>query len=111
MIMDEELERTVAWLETWVEEHATSRAAGRITQLLNAFKAMDGSTVPIEGGIPLRDTAERYVHLKSDVLSRVPQGSIWAALHDGDVRLENFVLHLYHSHTLGCVDCFGGDHH
>lgn len=108
---NEELERDIAWLETWVDEHATSRAAGRVQKLLTAFKAMGGENRPVEEGVPVQETAARYVQLKADMLSRIPAGSVWAAQHNEDERLQNFVLHLYHSHTLGCVDCFGGNNH
>jgi hypothetical protein len=111
MSTNEELERTVAWLETWVDEHPSSRAAGRVTQLLAAFKAMNGENLPAEEGVPVGETAAKYVHIKNEMLSRIPQGSLWAAQYNDEMKVENFILHLYHTHTLGCVECFGGDRH
>lgn len=108
MSTNEELQRDIAWLETWVEEHSTSRAATRIEAILTAVKAVSEENLPVEDGVPLHTTAEKYTHLAGLVGSWVPPQSIWAKnTYEREELILNFVQHLYHSHTLGCEDCFG----
>lgn len=109
MDTNEELNRDIAWLETWVEQHPTTRAAKRIEAVLNIVKAVEGESLPVEDGVPVRTSAERYRHLAGLVESWVPPQSVWAkATYEREELVLNFVQHLYHSHTLGCEDCFGG---
>lgn len=105
--MNEELNRAITWLDTWVEQHPETRAATRISVLLTAVKAMNVENRPAEEGVPVGETAAKYVYIKNEMLSRIPHGSLWERVLGDDARLDNYLLHLYHSHTLGCEECFG----
>lgn len=106
---NEELQRDITWLETWTEQHPTTRAAKRIEAILTFAKAIEEDAKPVEDGVPVRTTAERYKHLADLVESWVPPQSLWARnTFEREELILNFVQHLYHSHTLGCEDCFGG---
>lgn len=105
---NEEVRRDMAWLDTWVETHPTARAAARIRNVLAALGAMDSSTEPVEPGVPVRETAEKYLRIKGEVLSRIPHGSLWDKIVGDEAKIDNFFLHLYNEHKLGCVECFGG---
>lgn len=109
MSANEELDRDIAWLETWVEQHPDTRAAKRIEAVLATVKAVGEEGLPLEEGVPVRTTAQKYTHLADLVESWVPPQSVWAAnLHEREKLVLNFVQHLYRSHTLGCPECFGG---
>lgn len=109
MDTNEELQRDIAWLESWVDAHPTTRASKRIEAVLAVVKTVGGENVPLEEGVPLRTTAEKYTHLAGLVESWVPPQSVWAKnTHESEEMILNFVQHLYHSHTLGCEECFGG---
>jgi hypothetical protein len=111
--MDEnkELQRTITWIETWTTQHATTRAAQKIAVLLDAYKVLQSEHTAVEADVPNAENAERYVQLRDEVLSRIPPGSVWeTSIADPGELVTNFVQHLYYSHTLGCVECFGGSH-
>lgn len=108
MSTNEELDRDVAWLETWVEQHPETRAAKRIEAVLTAIKAVTADALPVEEGVPVKDTAEKYKHLADLVQSWIPAGSVWENQHNTEELVANYIWHLYHSHTLGCPECFGG---
>jgi hypothetical protein len=38
--VDKQLARDIVWLETWVAEHSSSRAAERVARLLVAYKKL-----------------------------------------------------------------------
>lgn len=108
MSTNEELDRDVAWLETWVEQHPETRAAKRIEAVLTAIKAVTDDVLPVEEGVPVKDTATKYKHLADLVQSWIPAGSVWEKQHNTEELVANYIWHLYHSHTLGCPECFGG---
>jgi hypothetical protein len=106
-----QLKRDIAWLTTWAEEHRSSRAAERIARVLDAYKELAELHADGPDGASIAATAETYRQLRGTVLSLVPAGSVFeASIADPDALVHNFVQHLYRSHTLGCVECFGGRH-
>lgn len=111
MELNTQLKRDIVWLETWITQHPKAVAARHIANLLDAYKQAGGLQDPAEDGVPDSQNAATYVKLRDSILSRVPAGSTWErSISNPDELTANFVLHLYHSHTLGCVECFGGSH-
>lgn len=110
--MDEkQLKRDVTWLETWIQQHPSTRAAQHMAPVLDAYKKLAEAHQPAEDGVPLAETAKKYIRLRDEIISLVPAGSVFeTSITDGEALAANFVHHLYRSHTLGCVECFGGRH-
>jgi hypothetical protein len=111
MELQEQLKRDLTWLETWIQQHPKTRAAQHLAPVLDAYKELAEAHQPAEEGVPLAETAQKYIRLSSEIVSLVPAGSVFeASITDREVLAANFVQHLYRSHTLGCVECFGGRH-
>lgn len=101
--------RNVTWLRRWAEEHSSGLAAQRVSDLLGAYLALkeDAAAFAAAKAGPAEDTTALR-RLRDSMASRIPQDSVWDAANLGDEeRVLQYALHLYHSHTLGCEDCFG----
>lgn len=104
-----QLKRDIAWLTTWVIEHHDSRAATHIARVLDAYIELSKAHAAGPDGVPVTETAKKYIRLSDAILSLVPAGSVFeTSIADPDALVNGFVQHLYRSHTLGCVECFGG---